>query len=195
MSNYISGAPATTENISSISPDLLVNSIDSRIVKIRPTATPIDQLSRTAASRRTSSMTVDYYSVDPRPSSYVIPNSIGSQTLDEDEHNAPVAVYTVGDSSIFEPSDTFLTPNIINSKGEPLMFYVLKRENKTKIAVVPLNGDKQEFPDGSQRTVLPSMPVNTTFVRMGRAATELDVQTAQFAAIPRKRSNNCQIFK
>ena len=32
-------------------------------------------------------------------------------------------------------------------------------------------------------------------VRMGRAAAELDVQTAQFTACPRKDSNNCQIFK
>lgn len=195
MSNTISGAPVTTENIAAINPDLLVNSIDSRIVKIRPTATPIDQLSRTAASRRAASMTVEYYSVDPRPSSFVIANGIGSQTLDEDENNAPVAVYNVADSSLFEPSDTFLLPHVLNSKGQPLAYYVLKRENKTKIAVIPLNGDKQEFPDGTKRTILPSIPPNTTFVRMGRAATELDVQTAQFAAIPRKSSNNCQIFK
>jgi hypothetical protein len=32
-------------------------------------------------------------------------------------------------------------------------------------------------------------------VRMGRAATELDVQTAQFEALPKKKTNNCQIFK
>ena len=30
---------------------------------------------------------------------------------------------------------------------------------------------------------------------MGRAATELDVQTAQFEALPVKEQNNCQIFK
>ena len=32
-------------------------------------------------------------------------------------------------------------------------------------------------------------------VRMGRAATELDVQTAQFEALPKNASNLCQIFK
>ena len=32
-------------------------------------------------------------------------------------------------------------------------------------------------------------------VRMGRAATQLDVQTPQYSVLPRKRTNFCQIFK
>jgi hypothetical protein len=32
-------------------------------------------------------------------------------------------------------------------------------------------------------------------VRMGRAATQLDVQSPQFSVLPRKRTNMCQIFK
>lgn len=194
MENIISGVPATTENIAAVNPDLLVNSIDSRIVKIRPTATPVDQLSRTAAARRTASMTVDYYSVDPRPSSLKLPASNGAQTLDEDENNAPVATLNVGDSNFFEPSDTFMLPKVLNKNHQPLMFYVLKRESKTKIAVIPLNADTSNFPEGD-KYVVPALPKETLVVRMGRAATELDVQTAQFAAIPRKNSNNCQIFK
>ncbi len=42
---------------------------------------------------------------------------------------------------------------------------------------------------------LPRLNEGTRLVRMGRAASELDVQTAQFSAIPQKASNNCQIFK
>ena len=42
---------------------------------------------------------------------------------------------------------------------------------------------------------MPALPAGTRLVRMGRAATELDVQTAQFAALPQKDSNHCQIFK
>ena len=191
---HVTGAPATTETIAAANPALLTNSIDSRIVKVRPTATPIDQLSRTAAARRTSSMTVEYYSVDPRVGSIKIPAAIAAQDIDYDESEPSSAVISIGDAAVFEPSDTFMTPKVLNAQGETLMYYVFKRENKSRIAVIPLNGDIQERPDGP-KVIIPAMPKGTEFVRMGRAATELDVQTAQFAAIPRKNSNNCQIFK
>ena len=35
----------------------------------------------------------------------------------------------------------------------------------------------------------------TSLENPGGAATELDVQTAQFESLPRKRTNFCQIFK
>ena len=48
------------------SPSLLLNEIDSRVVKVRPMATPVDQISRMVGSRPASSMIVDYYSVDSK---------------------------------------------------------------------------------------------------------------------------------
>ena len=42
---------------------------------------------------------------------------------------------------------------------------------------------------------IPSIQADAQLVRMGRAATELDVQTAQFEAMPTKSRNYCQIFK
>ena len=191
---HITGTPATTETIAAANPALLTNSIDSRIVKIRPTATPIDQLSRTAAARHTGSMTVEYYSVDPRVSTVKLPQAVTAKNLDYDESEPATMVITLSDSSVFEPSDTFIIPKKNNLHGQPLMFYVLKRESKTRISVVPLNCDMQKSDSGTKIQV-PALEANTELVRMGRAATELDVQTAQFAAIPRKNSNNCQIFK
>ena len=63
---HISNTPLTTENINEAAPGLLRNSIDERIVKIRPMSTPIDQLSRCGNSRRAGAMTVEYYSVDTK---------------------------------------------------------------------------------------------------------------------------------
>ena len=39
---HVTGAPLTLANISQAAPGLLQNSIDERIVKVRPMSTPID---------------------------------------------------------------------------------------------------------------------------------------------------------
>ena len=63
----VSNEPLTTDIVREGSPSLLRSEVDKRIVKIRPMSTPIDQLSRWNGSRKASSMIVDYYSVDVRP--------------------------------------------------------------------------------------------------------------------------------
>ena len=63
---HVTGAPLTTENAAVASPSLVSNAIDSAIVRIRPMATPLDQISRMGHTRAVDSMEVDYYSVDTR---------------------------------------------------------------------------------------------------------------------------------
>ena len=59
----------TTTLTNETSPELLRNEIDSRIVKIRPSSTPLDQISRLGSARRAGSMRVEYYSVDTKEGS------------------------------------------------------------------------------------------------------------------------------
>ena len=51
--------------------------------------------------------------------------------------------------------------------------------------------------DPTTTLLVPSVKASDggSLVRMGRAAAELDVMTAQFEALPRKETNYCQIFK
>ena len=63
---HVSGVPLTTEVTNQAVPGLLTNAIDKAVVKIRPMATPIDQISRMGHVRSVDSMDVDYYSVDTR---------------------------------------------------------------------------------------------------------------------------------
>ena len=53
------GGPVTTDILNDET-SLLLNEIDSHIVKIRPMATPIDQISRWNDSKHCGSMVVDY---------------------------------------------------------------------------------------------------------------------------------------
>ena len=58
---HIAGAPLTTTLSDAATPELLRRAIDERIATIRPMSTPIDQITRSADSRRCKSMQVEYY--------------------------------------------------------------------------------------------------------------------------------------
>ena len=66
-SRNIDGEPLTTAIVENEAPGLLRNEIDSRIVRIRPMSTPLDQISRYGGARQCRSMKVEYYSVDTKP--------------------------------------------------------------------------------------------------------------------------------
>lgn len=182
--------PITTGALAQASPSLLRSEIDNRIVKICPMSTPVDQISRMIGARKAQSMKVEYYSVDTKkPSSLLLELSAdGTQASGRD-------VYTVktADDALFAVSETLLVPGITVSndgKDEPMVLYVTESgRNGAGIKAIILNG---EFEDEEAEF---DEKDNQTIVRMGRAASELDVQTPQFGAVPVKSFNYCQIFK
>ncbi len=191
---HVTGAPLTTELTTLASPSLLRNEIDDRIVKVRPMATPIDQLSRWAGARKSGSMVVDYYSVDTKPTSTTLAEDYEESATGTG--NYPVTLIRTERDEIFEPSETILVPDVegyaadgVTENGSLMLYVVSKAENGLK--VIAVNG---KLING-QMGCVPSIIAGTTIVRMGRAAGELDVQTAQFEALPQKMQNNCQIFK
>lgn len=175
---HVTGKPLTTENAAEASPSLLSNAIDSAIVKVRPMATPLDQISRYGNTRPVDSMEVDYYSVDTRADR----DRVTSASKASGVEGAQGDVYSlvVEHPARFEASDTFTRADTPGSE----VFYVVERRADGSLIVIGVGAD--------------SNPANLTgkeIVRMGRAATQLDVQTAQFAALPTKSTNFCQIFK
>lgn len=174
---HVTAMPLTTEIAQIASPDLLVNSIDEAIVKIRPMATPLDQISRLGHVRPVKSMEVDYYSVDTRKDSTttVSVNDAGIST-----EGGNVVDLDVAEPSVFEPSETFFYRD---EAGETHTGYVLSKKDATLRCVINDKNAEDNFAAG------------TPLIRMGRAATQLDVQSPQFSVLPTRHSNNCQIFK
>lgn len=183
--------PLTTTAINEGSPSLLLNEIDSRVVKIRPMATPVDQISRMIGSRQASSMIVDYYSVDAKtpdtelsePLAIVRGGSFGGM---------PTYKMTVADPTAIAQTETLLLPEVKAgaNAAQGLVVYVVSADSAGDgtATVVCLNG--------SATSVAESIGAEgNKVVRMGRAAGELDVQTPQFESLPVKTSNFCQIFK
>lgn len=193
---HVAAEPLTTDLTRELSPDLLLNEIDRRIVKIRPMATPIDQLSRWAGAKKAGSMIVDYYSVDTRPT---VSKVTKEHTWDGDSMGNNVVQLKVENAEVFEPSETVLVKGVhgyepdgqTESNHDLVLYVVGKDKSAGSLSVIAVNGLK----DGETENCVPTIPLDSVLVRMGRAASELDVQTAQFEALPKKAQNYCQIFK
>lgn len=195
----LSNEVATLTNVEENSPSLLRNEIDERIVKIRPMSTPIDQISRYAGARKSGSMVVDYYSVDTKPTTTKMNSSYYEPEEAVVSSNHTRASLDVIDNSMYEVSDTIMVKGVqgyesdgVTQAASALILYVLGKDLDTgRLLVSAVNGKKI----GSVDNCVPTIYGGLTLVRMGRAATELDVQTAQFEALPVKAQNYCQIFK
>lgn len=184
---HVSSSPLTLQITQQEASDLLMSDIDSRLVKVRPMATPVDQISRQGGARQCKSMEVDYYSVDSLPRETVI-------TADKAASENETGVVSVENGKIFAPSDTLMAL-ITDASGSPVsdcaapVFYVddVSADRLTLRVVNPV-------PDENDN-IFPLLAKGTKLIRMGRAAAELDVQTSQSQVLPKKTRNYCQIFK
>ena len=197
-SKIVSGESLTTDISRKESPDLLMNEVDNVITKIRPLSTPIDQISRVARARKSQSMIVDYYSVDVKPSRTTVKTEYTEPGSEEATTNAQRVKLVTANDEIFEVSETLLVPGLKGYEADgttvsksDLVLYVSSKDEDGSIYVYAINGKKI----GTIENCVPSLSAGQAIIRMGRAATELDVQTGQFEALPVKEQNFCQIFK
>lgn len=180
----------TTTLTRQVAPGLLRNTIDERVAAIRPMSTPVDQISRMAGSRGCKSMKVEYYSVDTKPLSAKV-KTAASYTVEEGE--SPELTLHTDNDDIFQVSETLIVPSA----------KVVADDGREITAQLYVTGRPAKASGGGVECLLTNIPAGCTVsfakgsevVRMGRAATELDVQTPQFVALPRKAFNYCQIFK
>lgn len=180
---HVVDGPLTTGMSNEGSPSLLRNSIDERIAKIRPMSTPIDQLSRCGGARSCDSMVVNYYSVDTKATEAKVASDVSTDGY-ESAYGTGVFYMQTDNDGIFEPSETLYLP--ATETRDAVMLYVLSKSAENGLLVKMLTDVEVE----------PScIAGGDVIVRMGRAASELDVQTAQFEALPTKAENLCQIFK
>ena len=174
-------APLTFPVSKSLSPELLHNNIDSRVVKIRPAATPLDQISRFAGARKCSSMQVEFYSARMKDPSSEVTEAVAEQKRIQQGNVVNIKVKT---ASIFSPSETIVIP-AVTAGGKAVVGYINEIEGTT-LKLIPV---------GTYPYDLPAIAVGAKVVRMGRAAGELDVQTSIHTTLPNKDFNLCQIFK
>ena len=182
-------------------PEFYTKDIDQRIVKIRPMATPVDQISRYAKAQSCDSFEVKYYSVGTRPISCTTTAAVTAMTSGDGDS----CVLPVSDTNMFTLDDTIRVVGVkakYDDKGvaydaddentPDLVLCVCGRDssNSNKPVVYAVNGNKKD----GQTILVPAIPSGTTLVRMGKACGELDVQTGRFNNTPMPEIQYCQNF-
>lgn len=181
---------STIETTPQQSPELLQDSIDSRLTKLRPMSTPVDQISRFTTPRPVNSMKVGYYAVAMRDFQNEIATTTNRKDLTSPEQEITI---NVKNPSVFEISETIIIEGVLDNEGNPTVFYVTDVDRTgTNITVRALN---PAFDEEKNTAYFPRIERSTKITRMGRAAAELDVQTGQYETLPTKMENYCQIFK
>ena len=195
------GIATETQGRADGDPEMYSKDIDKRIVKIRPMATPIDQISRYAKAQSSDSFEVKYYSVGTRP--VKCQTSANIQAMSDGD---PQTSLKVTDPNMFTLDDTIrvvgvkaLTDENGNTISNPdentpdLVLCVCGRDTTYGLPVVyAVNGGKDS--STGETTKVPAIPSGTTLVRMGKACGELDVQTGRFNNIPSAEIQYCQNF-
>lgn len=185
---HINNRPLTTQITRELAPELLRNELDSRIVKIRPSSTPLDQISRMIGARHANAMKVEYYSVDTKDGSSTVSKSSRGLEISAGKE----VTLSVSKPEIFSLSETILIPAVKIPagvyEGQALVGYVTGTDTSS-VTFVPINLKEGESISDA------NIDTKDLVIRMGRAARELDVQTAQYVALPKKDYNYCQIFK
>jgi len=190
---FITREGLTTDVTRVESPELIRDTVDQRITKMRPASTPLDQIMRHATSKTTKTMEFGYYSTDIRPVKATLAVAHVAVTTTDS------ADLTMDNGNLFDVSDTIYVPSVkgYNAAGvqvnSPLVLYVRAVGASNAITVQAVNGAL--LTNEIEGMYVPAIAANAKFYRMGRAAAEGDVQTSPYSALPTKQKNFCQIFK
>lgn len=197
ISEPLGGATATTgmEVTGEDDPDYYAKEVDKRITKMRPMRTPIDQITRSASTISMSgSMIVQYYSVATRPIKTTVKTAVAEMTSGQGS-----TTVQVDDGSLFSLTDTIRVVGVKGYKEDgatedtkDLMLYVVGKNDETNYpTVIAVNGKKNS--DGTN-SLVPAIAADTVLIRMGRAASEIDVETGNFYNLPTPEDQFCQKF-
>lgn len=193
------GVASVTQGQEDGDPDFYAKQIDSKIIKIRPMATPIDQISRYAKAKPSKSLEVKYYSVGTRPIKTTVKTQLEKQASGES------VKLEVKDAGMFTIDDTIRVVGVKGTHDELGNEYTMDEENKPDLVlcvcgrdqstgmpvVFAVNGDLN---DDNKPLWCPQIPVDTVLIRMGKACGELDVQTGRFNNLPTAETQYCQNF-
>ena len=185
----VNDLPLTTQITEEIAPGFILNDVDRQIVKIRPMATPLDQISRSGRARSTRTIEVKYYAVDLKEAVTELADGIPANSMELVDGQV-TCMLTMKNARIFSRTDTFMIVDTRSTPtGEDMLFYVTEVSgDKVSATLINARHSGDSFAHAAIGT-------GAKVVRMARAASELDVQSPQYQALPRPKSNNCQIFK
>lgn len=175
------------------------NDINDKITKIRPMATPIDQISRYATSIKADSFVVEYWSIGTRPIKTTLKNntvvSTGSSMVleveDPDMFTLDDTIRVVGVKAITDYKKVAYGSGDNKAVTTPdLELCVCGKDTNGQPIVYAVNGNIIN----GQAIGVPALTKGQKLIRMGKACGELDVQTGRFNNLPTDQVQYCQNF-
>lgn len=173
--------------------------VDKKITKIRPMATPVDQISRYATAQNSTSFECKYYSLGTRPIKTRVKTATTAST-------GTSMVLEVDDPSMFTLDDTIRVVGvkaITNYKGSKyaeitkdsrtypdLELCVCGADTNGQPIVYAINGNDVN----GQPLGIPALKAQQVLIRMGKSCGELDMQTGRFNNLPTAELQYCQNF-
>ena len=181
----VTGEKLNTDTTREVTPGLLKDAVEEYVTEMNPYKTPLVTIlmHAKAKTKKINDMRFKYYAIDTVANSA----SVTSQVAQGVNSNANVVV---DNASIFNLTDTI---RIVNPDGEELGFaYINGIDSTTNTLKVQLCYDSE---DGASEPQFPEVPASSTVYLLSRAASEGEVTTPEFGALPTPTSNYCQIFK
>lgn len=193
-----SGASSATLTELEGDDDFHVTDLDTKVMKIRPMSTPLEQITRGKGGRHIQSLMTKYYSVGTRPVTTTLTEAVDAQSSGD-----RIAI-KVADNNIFTEDDTIRVVGVkgkYNDKGvaykqgdviPDLMLKVVGIDEKTgDLTVFAVNGNL----DSKDKAIwVPAIEEGTRLLRMGKACSEFDRQTGMFTNLPTAEEQYCQNF-
>ena len=169
-------ATDTREN----SPNLLLDTIDEKVTKIRPYDVILDTVSRHVSDTKTSdNLVVRHYAIDVIDLAATLTTAITAGSAQ--------AALSTSNNGIFACEQTIICKGIKGYKEDgttvdnenDLMLYVVGKDTSDKPLVVAVNG-----PISSGIMTIPAIALDTKLIRAGRAGSELQIQTDAYSGVP-----------
>lgn len=176
--NTVVGDAVTTTASDELSPEMLESDVYEKVVRVRPSNTPIDTITRKIKSENSVSQVSEYYSVGVMP--------IKAQTASSIDKDATGSkVLKVDNPDLFDANDTILVPDV-KVDGGFLVLYVQSKSTEGDLTVIATNTPDNKFP---------AITSGIDVIRIGFAGSEKDAQCVAMSALPTKSTNYCQVFE
>lgn len=184
----------TTSEVETGAPNLNEPDYDKMIVEMLPSRTPLDTIFRTRAKKRKSeSIEVRYFSVDTKPFKDTVKTA---KTVGD----AQIIDLAVNDIDMWDKKDTLRINGVNGYDGTTsnnvlgfnnLVCRVVGLDNTAgTLRLQALNG----YLTGGKKVFHDNILKDAVLVRMGKAETELAMQTTPYAILPFEDFNYCQNF-
>jgi hypothetical protein len=203
----VAGAPVSTTTVQEGSPNLLDPSISDKITEMFPSKNPLNHVLRQIGvvpmrgDNGTGAYIHKFYSIDARP----IQATVAAAYTKSTDRSAAITLAS-GQAEMFTENDTIsvIPPagtapgyeyngSVETPKGTLQLTVLSVDRGGNKITVQATNAQRTTATNEAT-AYLPSIPVNTKFIRMGTALRESDLQTDAWADIPEDDYNYIQTF-